>query len=112
MIRLGEAARFIRQEFGLSQRKAAEEIGISFVHLNNIENDKSSPSPEVIEKFRAAWGVDLYMVAAGMFSTDDHVPPKLRAPLAALTVAWRHEIKRLIARRRKELASQCTESTK
>jgi len=110
MIQLGEAARYLRTRLGLSQRVAADELGISFVHLNNIENGKASPSPEMLERFHDAWGIDLYMLAAGMFSDDDRVPKSLRAPLAALTKAWQQEVERIIAVRQKERTRTCLES--
>ncbi len=112
MIKLGEAIRYLRNRLGLSQRDAAEELGISFVHLSNIENGKASPSPEMLERFRDAWGIDIYMLAAGMFSDQKCVPKPLRGPLAALTKAWREEVERLIVVRKKERRGECLESAK
>src|SRR5688572_16389507 len=109
MIKLGEAARYLRTQFGLSLRQAAEELQISFVHLSNIENGKASPSPEMLEKFRQAWGIDLYMLAAGMFSDRTRVPKPLREPLDALTKAWKQEVERAIVVRRKERDRACSE---
>ena len=63
MINLCDAARELRSRLGLSVRKAAKELRISFVHLSNIENNNVSPSPEIIDRFRQAWGIDLYMFA-------------------------------------------------
>jgi transcriptional regulator with XRE-family HTH domain len=110
MIKFDEAVKYLRKQLGLSQRQAAGELGISFVHLNNIENGKASPSPEMLEKFRQTWGIDIYMLAAGMFSDTRRVPKHLREPLAAMTDAWREEIERLILARQKERSGRCLES--
>ena len=108
MIPLGTAAKYLRDRLGLSQRAAAQELGISYVHLNNIENGKASPSPEMLEKFRDAWGIDLYMLAVGMFSDKATLPAPLRKPLSALTKAWSAEIESLIEMRRKEVLEKCS----
>lgn len=63
---LGKALRAVRLELGQSQRAAAVMVGVSHVHLNNIENGRASPTLTMLEKFRAAWGVDLYLYAAAM----------------------------------------------
>lgn len=99
MISIGEAARYLRNRFGLSQRDAAAELGISYVHLSNIENGKALPSPTMLDKYREAWGIDLYMLAVGMFSDEETVPKPLRASVKAMTEAWKAEIEDVIQRR-------------
>lgn len=102
MISIGEAARYLRSRLGLSQRKAATELGISYVHLSNIENGKALPSPTMLDKYREAWGIDLYMLAVGMFSDEGTVPKPLRASVKAMTEAWKAEIDNVIRHRCKE----------
>lgn len=102
MISLGEAAKYLRGRFALSQRSAAIELGISHIHLNNIENGKALPSPTVLDKYRENWGIDLYMLAVGMFSDENTVPKPLRASVKAMTEAWKVEIEKAIERRSKE----------
>jgi transcriptional regulator with XRE-family HTH domain len=104
MINLCEAARELRSRLGLSVRSAARELGISFVHLSNIENNKVSPSPEIIDRFRQAWGIDLYMFAVCKFSELEEFPERVARPLERLKKAWEHEIDDLIERRSTEAA--------
>ena len=102
MINLCDAARELRTRLGLSLRGAAKELGVSFVHLSNIENDNVSPSAEIIDRFRRAWGIDLYMFAACYFSDDGDFPEGISRPLERLKSAWEREIDALIRRRRTE----------
>lgn len=102
MIDLGNAARELRLRLGLTVRGAADELGISFVHLSKIENKRSSPSPEIIDRFRQAWGIDLYMFAVCNFADASAFPEGVAHPLERLKAAWEGEIKKLIRRRRKE----------
>jgi transcriptional regulator with XRE-family HTH domain len=102
MINLCDAARELRNRLGLSVRKAAGELGISYVHLSNIENSKVSPSPEIIDRFRQAWGIDLYIFAVCKFSDLEEFPERVARPLERLKVAWEREIDDLIERRSTE----------
>ena len=47
----------LRQRLGLSQRAFGERIGRSANHLNRVENGKISPSPELLERISATFGV-------------------------------------------------------
>ncbi len=109
MINLGEAARHLRERLELSQRAAALELGISHVHLSNIENGKASPTAAMIEKYYEAWSIDLYMFAVANFTTDDRVPITLRPTVEKMRQAWNLEIESRISARQEETA-QCLES--
>ena len=65
-VSLGRALKHLRQHTGASQRDAAKAIGISYVHLNRLENDKDWPSRKCWEKLEEFYGVDLYVVALGL----------------------------------------------
>lgn len=106
-INLGNAARDLRTKLNMSLREAASELGVSFVHLCNIENGKASPSPEVIEKFHDAWGIDLYMYAIAYHSSDRDTPKSLRGPVKALAEGWKRHIESLLRERRKDGAKSC-----
>lgn len=60
---IGDTIRSLRQSKNLSQRAAAKELGMSHVHLNNIENGHVSPTLKCLEKFSDAWGQDVYLLA-------------------------------------------------
>ena len=92
MIRLGSTARHIRATRGLTQRAAAKALGVSYVHLSNIENDKSIPSPSLLTRYREVWGVDLYVLAWCLHGDTKKLPQSVRKPMAELAQAWRAEL--------------------
>lgn len=47
----------LRQRLGLSQKAFGERIGRSAGYVNRIENGKSVPSPDLLERISAAFGV-------------------------------------------------------
>lgn len=106
-ISLGLAAQDLRKRLHLSLREAAVELGVSYVHLCNIENAKASPSPEILEKFHEAWGIDLYMYALAFFPGDRDIPKPLRAPIKALATEWKSQIDRILRQRSKEGSGPC-----
>ena len=77
-------------------------MGITYAYLCNVENEKSSPSPEIIEKFHEAWGIDLYMYAVAFQSDDRKTPHSLREPVKALAEGWREHVDRLVKKRARE----------
>lgn len=99
---MGDAARALRESLGLSQREAAIELDISYVHLCNIENNKATPSPKLLEVFNDRWGIDLYVYAWSKFGTAKSLPPQLRVVAKDLSDAWETEIEATIERYKKE----------
>jgi transcriptional regulator with XRE-family HTH domain len=87
-MKLGDTARTLREEFGLTQRAAADRLGVSFVHLSNLENDKARPSPELLEKFRDVYGVDLYVYAWCRRGELERLPKGMQAATRRLTAEW------------------------
>jgi transcriptional regulator with XRE-family HTH domain len=106
-ISLGKAARDLRSRLQLSLRQAALELGISYVHLCNIENEKTSPSPETVEKFHETWGIDLYMYAVAFHSENREMPKALLGPVKALANGWKRHIEMLLRERSKEGETSC-----
>src|SRR4051812_27864817 len=109
-VSLGKAAQDLRSKMRLSLRQAAQEIGVSHVHLCHIENGKASPSPEMLEKFHDAWGIDLYMYALAFFPEDRETPKGLRAPVKALVVGWKKYIEKRLRQRTTEGTESCLTS--
>jgi len=110
MIYLGKTARHLRESLGLSQRAAAEQLGISYVHLCNIENNKAMPSPNLLERFQKLWNVDLYVLAWCLHGDAENLPKALRKPMTELAKAWREQLGSLAARHRKDVTSPCSAS--
>src|SRR4051812_118420 len=62
MSALGRTARYVRETLGMTQRAAAEALGISSVHLSNVERGVTPPSASLIERFTALYGVDVWVL--------------------------------------------------
>jgi transcriptional regulator with XRE-family HTH domain len=106
-IALGIAAQDLRQRLKLSIRDAALELGVSYAHLCNVENGKASPSPEMIDKFYEAWGIDLYMFAIAFHPSGRDIPSGLRGATTTLAKAWKKHIEVLIKQRVTEGEESC-----
>jgi transcriptional regulator with XRE-family HTH domain len=96
MIYLGKTARFLRERKGITQTTTADLLGITQVHLSNVENNKSIPSSKLLERYRLLWGVDLYVLAWSLFGDASKLPPAVRGPMAALAKAWLKELDDLV----------------
>jgi transcriptional regulator with XRE-family HTH domain len=110
MIHIGKTARYLRESLGLTQRAAAEQLNISYVHLCNIENSKAMPSPSLLERFRELWNVDLYVLAWCLHGDAEKLPKALRKPMTELAKAWREQLGTIAVRHRKDVTSQCSAS--
>lgn len=100
-IYLGKTARQLRETLGMTQRAMAEALGITPVHLCNIENGKSQPSPELLNRYREKWEVDLYVLAWCLQGNTDKLPVGLRDAANVIAEGWqaglRDKMKRLHA---------------
>ena len=96
MLHLGRTAKILREQQGLTQKAAADALGITQVHLSNIENNKSLPSTHLLDRYRELWGVDLYILAWCLFGDPSELPASVRKPMIALTEAWRRELGELV----------------
>lgn len=105
---LGKTARYIREAQGLNQREAAQQLGISDVHLCNVENNKSSPSSALIDRYRELWSVDLYVLAWCLNGDASQLPASIQKPAEQLAKAWRKQLG--IAAKRTEEISSCSTS--
>lgn len=102
MIYLGETARRLREHKGLSQKAAADLLNITTVHISNIENNKASPSRELLERYKRHWGVDLYVLAWCLFGDPNDLPEPVREPMRQLGRAWLKELGDLVPPNRRE----------
>jgi transcriptional regulator with XRE-family HTH domain len=89
---LGTTARELREKLGLKQREVAKELGISVVHLCNIENNKAALSPALIDKYRERWGIDLYVLTWCQNGNLNKLPAGVRAAARNLANAFREEM--------------------
>ena len=97
-IKLGKTARYVRKMHGLKQKEAAEKLGISVVHLSNLENDKAAPSTDLLDRYRECWGIDLYVLAWCLYGDVKKLPAALQEPMAAIADVWQRELEEVAAR--------------
>jgi transcriptional regulator with XRE-family HTH domain len=102
MLNLGETVRELRERAGLPQVQAAKQLGITQVHLSNLETNKARPSPDLIEKFHAVFGVDLYVYAFCTRGQLDRMPQGVREASAKLADIWRADLDKRLGRIAKE----------
>ena len=55
---VADLVRIHRRKQGLTQEKLAGAAGITFEHLNHVENDRSSPSIRVLDRLAKALGFE------------------------------------------------------
>ena len=59
----GQTARYVRERRGMTQRAAAYALGVSAVHLSNVERGRAVPSSSLITRFNEVYGIDVYVLA-------------------------------------------------
>jgi transcriptional regulator with XRE-family HTH domain len=102
MIHVGRTIREFREALSLTQHEMASSLNVTNVHLSNIENNKSFPSQELIDRFRVEYDVDLYILAwCRNAECGRNVHPALRKPAALLAKAWEARLKEIVRRHRK-----------
>ena len=92
MLQLGDTAREIRESFGVSQKEAAERLGVTPVHLCNLERNKATPSNELVAKYREVFGIDLYVAAWCLHGDLGTLPRGIREATKRLAEAWREQL--------------------
>jgi len=96
MIHVGRIARRVREARGLTQQQAAEALGVSNVHVSNIENEKAFPSQTLINRYREEFGVDLNVLAWCLHGDLEKLPPAIRRPASVLAQALRQQYEGLL----------------
>jgi len=91
---VGRTSRYLRKCLALKQREMAEELGISVVHYCNIENNKAVPSPELINRYREVWDVDLHVLGWSLYGDTSKLPLSLQESAAKIADAWRRELRK------------------
>jgi transcriptional regulator with XRE-family HTH domain len=92
MTPLARTTRFVREQRQITQRAAAEALGVSFVHLSNVERGKTAPSAALIERYREVFRVDLHVLCWCLFEDEDRIPEGIRGLRNRLARAWRREL--------------------
>lgn len=93
MIKLGRTIKHVREQLGLTQREVAQQLGISNVHLCNIENNEATTSLALVDRFREIWGIDLYILAWCLYGDVGKLPASAVRPVAELTKALQSQLR-------------------
>lgn len=95
MLKLGSTIKCVREAHGLTQRAAAYALGISDVHMCNLEHGVSYPSRRVLERICDTWGVDVYVLVWCEQVDLAPVSSRVRGPARQLALAWRSRLEDL-----------------
>ncbi len=82
----------MRHRLGLTQEAMALQLGVSVVHLSNIENDKAMPSASLLDRFREVSGVDIYVLDWCERPNLDELPKALRNAANKLRELWLEQV--------------------
>lgn len=69
-------------------------LGITNVHLCNIEKDKAAPSRLLLESYRETFGVDLYVMAWCVGGDIESLPASIQEAARQLQLAWQEELEK------------------
>ena len=89
---LGCTAKSVRSQMCLTQKVMAEKLQITVVHLSNIENNKSMPSAQLIEKYAEISGIDLYVLDWCRDPESSGLPESVRDAADRLAKIWGREL--------------------
>lgn len=110
MIKLGVALKHVRDSFDLSQRAAAQELGVTSAYLCRLENGQVAPTATMIDRIYDVWGIDLYVMAACMFSDENRFPSESQMSIRRLKDSWAKEIDRIVQKRNRNGTSRNSEN--
>lgn len=97
-MKLGEKIKQLRNEAGLTQPELAEKAQIEQSYLSKLENEKGSPSFEVISKIAAAFDIEVMMLIDSL--SMSYLQENLKhLPEIAIKLEARREAKNLRMRK-------------
>ncbi|MDP7331059.1 MAG: helix-turn-helix transcriptional regulator [Candidatus Marinimicrobia bacterium] len=107
----GQLIRSLRQAKGISLRKLAEEVDVSFVNIAHIENDKVKTSKKTIQQLAKALGQDVDELLARAEEISDDIEDIIRKQASTLP-SFLRSAKNLTKEQWLELAKQVEEMGK
>jgi transcriptional regulator with XRE-family HTH domain len=108
MLRIGTTAKRLRESLGWTQRATADALNVSYVHLCNVENNKSQPSQSLLDRYSELWGVDLYVYAWCEQGDLTRFPATMQSAASKLARAWRKRIEATVDERGKDSSASCS----
>jgi transcriptional regulator with XRE-family HTH domain len=91
MTALGSTVRYVREKVGMTQKAAAEALGVSSVHLSNVERGVTPPSASLMMRLTEVYGVDVYVLCY-CTGDDDDAPEAVKQARRKLAEALRRQL--------------------
>ena len=92
MTALGSTVRYVREKLGMTQKAAAEALGVSSVHLSNVERGVTPPSASLMARLTEIYGVDVYVLCYCTGGDDDDAPEAVKQARRKLAEALRRQL--------------------
>ena len=97
-MKLGKALEELRDEADWSLSETAETLGVTFLHLRDIEYGSTEPSQDLLDKYKEMWGVDPYVYAWCKFGDLERLPESVREPAKVLLGDWKERIHKALTK--------------
>ena len=91
MSAIGSTVRYVREKVGMTQKAAAEALGVSSVHLSNVERGVTPPSASLMARLTEVYGVDVYVLSY-CTGDDDDAPEAVKQARRKLAEALRRQL--------------------
>lgn len=91
MTAIGTTVRYVREKLGMTQKAAAVALGVSAVHLSNVERGVTQPSALLISRFAEVYGIDCYVFNYCTGERDD-LPEGVKQARRKLAEALRRQL--------------------
>ncbi len=62
----GERLKQLRHEYGISQEELARRAGVNRSYLSMVENEKSSPTIDIVQRLAIGLGVSIWQLISGV----------------------------------------------
>ena len=89
---IGSTVRYVREKLGMTQKAAASALGVSSVHLSNVERGVTPPSASLMSRLTEVYGVDVYVLCYCTGDDDDDVPEGVNLARRKLAEALRQQL--------------------
>ncbi len=89
---IGITVRCVRETLGMTQKAAAEALGVSSVHLSNVERGVTPPSASLMSRFAAVYGIDVYVLNYCTGDDHDDAPEGVNLARRKLAEALRQQL--------------------
>jgi transcriptional regulator with XRE-family HTH domain len=92
MTGIGSTVRYVREKLGMTQKAAAEALGVSSVHLSNVERGVTPPSALLLSRFAEVYRIDVYVLNYCTGDEDGDVPEAVKQARRKLGEALRRQL--------------------